>query len=240
MFQIETTDINATQDTERNDADKCSQITTDESASKDETIRPSRAKKQKKNLDHHEDMMASAYNILKKVAQKPEATARPAIDECDSFGLFVTNKLKNYPPWVRSTVQHHISNILYAADQGRYDKRREYMCEYGFEQSNYSHSSATTQLPTPSPQMSLHSLDGSDASNTTYLPSENPEQMGCNYNSSSSSVLLNSTVATTLPSQSYTLTTLLSPAEQPTQSEFTQEGYAQESQDTCDDFSDLI
>ncbi|XP_015439173.1 PREDICTED: uncharacterized protein LOC107194117 [Dufourea novaeangliae] len=43
-------------------------------------------------------------------------------DECYSFGMFVTNKLRNYSTHSRCAVQHAISDILFNADMGYYDR----------------------------------------------------------------------------------------------------------------------
>lgn len=45
-----------------------------------------------------------------------------AQDECASFGMFVGNKLRNYSFYTRSAVQHAISDILFNADMGYYNR----------------------------------------------------------------------------------------------------------------------
>lgn len=46
----------------------------------------------------------------------------PAQDECQSFGTFVINKMRNYSSCARSAVEHAISDILFNADMGYYDR----------------------------------------------------------------------------------------------------------------------
>ncbi|XP_060820549.1 uncharacterized protein LOC132909637 [Bombus pascuorum] len=46
----------------------------------------------------------------------------PREDECYSYGMFVTNKLKLYSLHTRSEVQHAISDILFNADMGYYNR----------------------------------------------------------------------------------------------------------------------
>lgn len=80
-------------------------------------------------------MVTSAYKILQQAAQKQDTPVKPVIDEFESFGLFVSNKLKNYSRSTRNIVQHHISNILFNADQGQYDIATEkvlskFECDY--------------------------------------------------------------------------------------------------------------
>lgn len=65
-------------------------------------------------------MMTSAFDILKNASKKNDGMPS-TIGECESFGLFVQNKLKNYSSRTRNYVQHLISNILFSADQGEYE-----------------------------------------------------------------------------------------------------------------------
>ncbi|XP_076766448.1 uncharacterized protein LOC143433171 [Xylocopa sonorina] len=51
-----------------------------------------------------------------------ETTGTPNADECYSYGMFVANKLKRYSCHSRSVVQHAISEILYKADLGYYNR----------------------------------------------------------------------------------------------------------------------
>ncbi|XP_076656391.1 uncharacterized protein LOC143361035 [Halictus rubicundus] len=60
----------------------------------------------------------------------------PAQDECQSFGTFVANKLRKYSSCARNAVEHAISDILYNADIGCYDRLN-------------SSSAVTTQTETP-------------------------------------------------------------------------------------------
>lgn len=134
-------------------------------ASNDDECHAPRPKKIKKNVQSTEKMMASSYSILKNSTQKSETATRPAIDECESFGLFVSNKLRNYSQLTRSTAEHYISKILFDADQGRYNMvypRMDVRCQYGQGQSHTrrpqsSASTYSTHAPSISPQPSLQS-----------------------------------------------------------------------------------
>ncbi|XP_076672884.1 uncharacterized protein LOC143371522 isoform X2 [Andrena cerasifolii] len=57
--------------------------------------------------------------ILKPVEQITE-------DECHSYGMFVANKMKRYSTSSRSAVQHAISDILFNADMGYYERARSF------------------------------------------------------------------------------------------------------------------
>jgi hypothetical protein len=61
--------------------------------------------------------MLEAFTILTSAAEAAIADD----DECRSFGSFISNKLRNYLPCTRNKVQHEISNIIFAADQGHFD-----------------------------------------------------------------------------------------------------------------------
>ncbi|XP_076288702.1 uncharacterized protein LOC143213080 isoform X2 [Lasioglossum baleicum] len=45
-----------------------------------------------------------------------------AQDECRCFGTYIANKTKSYSACTRSAVQHAISEILFKADRGHYDR----------------------------------------------------------------------------------------------------------------------
>lgn len=222
--------------------------TRSEASSNDNKISTPRAKKIKINMKSPEEMLASAYNILEKAAHKPETTTttRPAIDESDSFGLFVSNKLKNYSHLVRSTVQHHISNILFEADQGRYGiiyPGMDARCDSGSRQSLVSYSSGSTYPPTPSPQHSTQSLAGYGQSQTygrvssasTCPPTSSPQLSTHSLEESEVSNYPVQLSTTARPSRPYSLTPLLP---QKTRS-LTQEEQ-EESQGFFEEYSDLI
>jgi hypothetical protein len=73
-------------------------------------------KKMKKGREECE-MLEKAFTILTSAA----AAAASSDDECRSFGNFIANKLRNYSSRTRNIVQHEISSLIFAADQGRFD-----------------------------------------------------------------------------------------------------------------------
>ncbi|XP_061716947.1 uncharacterized protein LOC133524816 [Cydia pomonella] len=124
------------------------------------------AKKKKKAVMDPEEIMASTYDILKKTSSEKSSKS---LDECDSYGAFIANKLRSYSNQTRNYVQHHISNILFNADRGQYEPNYGY--GYSTRQGYFStpgpiqtHSTRTTtsqqyNYSTPSPQMSDCSQD---------------------------------------------------------------------------------
>jgi hypothetical protein len=90
-------------------------------------------------------MMQSAFEILKTSSKRNEIMPS-TMGECGSFGLYVTNKLKNYSSHTRNYAQHLISNILFSADQGEYE--HGYRGESNTMYSNYGY--------TPSPSTSVY------------------------------------------------------------------------------------
>jgi hypothetical protein len=80
-------------------------------------VAPVPPKKKMKKGTEDSEILEKAIAILTSSA----ATAASADDECRSFGNFIANKLRNYLPHTRSVVQHEISNIIFAADQGHFD-----------------------------------------------------------------------------------------------------------------------
>lgn len=62
-------------------------------------------------------MLDEAFQILKSSASnKPNSG-----DECESFGHFIANKLRNYSVTTRNAVQQSICNNIFSADQGQFD-----------------------------------------------------------------------------------------------------------------------
>lgn len=59
--------------------------------------------------------VAEAYKILKEVSERNEKR-----DDCFDFGEHVTLKLQGYDRRTCAVVQHHINNILFEADMGKY------------------------------------------------------------------------------------------------------------------------
>lgn len=51
----------------------------------------------------------------------PKTETCDAAEECTQYGQFITSKMKHYSRSTLNTVQYQISNILYEADQGRYE-----------------------------------------------------------------------------------------------------------------------
>jgi hypothetical protein len=63
-------------------------------------------------------MVTKTFTILTSSA----ATAASVDDdECRNVGTFIANKLRNYLQRTRNKVQHKISHIIFAADQGLFD-----------------------------------------------------------------------------------------------------------------------
>jgi hypothetical protein len=56
-----------------------------------------------------------AYKILKEVSERNEKR-----DDCIVYGEHIAHKLRGYDSCTRAIVQHHISNILFEADMGKY------------------------------------------------------------------------------------------------------------------------
>jgi hypothetical protein len=79
---------------------------------------PPKRKKKMKNTEECDVMLEKAFTILTSSAA---AAATADDDECRSFGSFISNKLRNYLPCTRNKVQHEISNIIFAADQGHFN-----------------------------------------------------------------------------------------------------------------------
>jgi hypothetical protein len=73
-------------------------------------------KKMKKGREECE-MLDKAFTRLTSSA----AAAASSDDECRSFGNLIANKLRNYSSRTRNTVQHEISNMIFAANQGNFD-----------------------------------------------------------------------------------------------------------------------
>lgn len=195
----------------------------------------------------------SAFSILKGAAQRKENVAQSNIDECDSFGLFITNKLKSYTRLTRSKVQHLISNILFSADQGEYEVNcatqpvpqifRPYTFEYQTPgeqslgqsvpaQNYYSQSARYVPPSTPSPQTSTHSVrsEGSSCNEYQHQASQvNPTYQGAQYQYQRHSL--------TAPEKPHEP---ISPISRPVPPSEPSSNQAQESQDILDEFSDLI
>lgn len=258
---METTSENSEDDTTENS--RTETIASNEAAGDDtarnETAvdermsRPPRVKKAKKVVQSTEDMMTSAFSILKGAAQRKENVAQSNIDECDSFGLFITNKLKSYTRLTRSKVQHLISNILFSADQGEYEVNcatqpvpqifRPYTFEYQTPgeqslgqsvpaQNYYSQSARYVPPSTPSPQTSTHSVrsEGSSCNEYQHQASQvHPTYQGAQYQYQS-----HSSTAPEKPHQP------ISPISRPVPPSEPSSNQAQESQDILDEFSDLI
>ncbi|XP_069696033.1 uncharacterized protein [Periplaneta americana] len=117
-------------------------------SNEDERVPLPPAKKTKKNVHTPEEIMQSAFEISKTSSKRNEIMPF-TMGECESFGLFVTNKLKNYSSNTRNYAQHLISNILFRADQG------EFECGYQGRSKtmniNYEYTSTTTPETTNSP-----------------------------------------------------------------------------------------
>jgi hypothetical protein len=93
-------------------------------------------------------MMQSAFEILQTSSKRNE-TMPSAVGECESFGLYVTNKLKTYSSHTRNYAQHLISNILFSADQGDY----EYGCRGGSNKMYPNYGYTGTPQTTHSPRI---------------------------------------------------------------------------------------
>jgi len=75
-------------------------------------------KKNMKSRKGCDEMLERAFTTLK---TSTAAASSADDDECQSFGSFISNKLRNYLPRTSNQVQHEISNIIFAADQGHFD-----------------------------------------------------------------------------------------------------------------------
>ncbi|XP_066991392.2 uncharacterized protein [Anabrus simplex] len=137
------------------------------------------AKKTKRNAENAEEMIQSAFEILKTSSKRSEIMAS-SMGECESFGLYVTNKLKNYSSHTRNYVQHLISNILFSADRGEYEY--DYQGRSTTMHPNYGR--ANTAETIRSPRMH-NSTTSSSPSDSTYL--------ACGYTSTQNNRLSTST-----------------------------------------------
>lgn len=82
---------------------------------------PLRIKKIKRSSKTESDSkIDETFDILKQAAASSNSQIVPP-DESTSYGQYVGNKIRNYHPKTRSIVQHHISNILFEADMGKFD-----------------------------------------------------------------------------------------------------------------------
>lgn len=82
-------------------------------------IRPVQNQKgKKKRIMESDPRIDEAFTILKKSASN---ISQNLSDEFTTYGLHVGNKIRNYQPKTRSLVEHHINNILFEADMGKYD-----------------------------------------------------------------------------------------------------------------------
>lgn len=91
--------------------------------------------------------LEKAFQILKDAGER---------NECDTFGMFVGSKLKQYTAFTKSYVQHAISNILYNADMGYYDRMSNNTVHYAPEVSpvvphDLACPSGSSHETTPSP-----------------------------------------------------------------------------------------
>jgi hypothetical protein len=95
-----------------------------------------------------------------------------AVGECESFGLYVTNKLKTYSSHTRNYAQHLISDILFSADQGEY--------EYGYwggsntMYPNYGYTSTPQTTHSPHIHNSTFTPSPSDSAYTSALTNRLP------------------------------------------------------------------
>lgn len=175
MFQIDiSTNIEKNKNVGReeptNEVDEIDETTRIKAVDNTVHSRPPIKKKRKEEEDGTLKMMKSAYGYLEDAAKRAET--RPTVDECDSYGLFIGNKLRSYSRLTRSTVQHLFSNILFEADQGCYDivhsKGMDERNTFGYGNSYLPRPSVTSiHTPMPSPHTSLQS------------PSEGSTQLSC-------------------------------------------------------------
>ena len=100
--------------------------------------------------------VAEAYKILKEVSERHEKR-----DDCFVFGEHVAHKLRGYDSRTCSIVQHHINNILFEADMGKYLNGNLYnqqpMPWESASGKNSQHGSSTSDVtsdpPSPQPQV---------------------------------------------------------------------------------------
>lgn len=108
----------------------------------------------KKNFPPNKKRIAEAYKILK-VSERNEKR-----DDCFVFGEHVAHKLQGYDRRTCATVQHHINNILFEADMGKYLNGNPYnqqpMPWESGSGKNSQHGSSTSDVtsgsPSPQPQ----------------------------------------------------------------------------------------
>ena len=74
-------------------------------------------KKKMESTEGCDEMLEKAFTILTSTA----VAAASAEEECRSFGCLISNKMRNYLPGTRKQVQHKLSSIIFAADQGHFD-----------------------------------------------------------------------------------------------------------------------
>jgi hypothetical protein len=100
--------------------------------------------------------VAEAYKILKEVSERNEKR-----DDCVVYGEHVAHKLRGYDSRTCAIVQHHINNILFEADMGKYLNGMPYnqqpmQWESGSgktSQHGSSTSDVTSGPPSPQPQV---------------------------------------------------------------------------------------
>lgn len=69
----------------------------------------------KKARNVEDPRVTEAYRILKEVSKRNEKR-----DDCFVYGEHIAHKLRNYDSRTSAIVQHHINNILFEADMGKY------------------------------------------------------------------------------------------------------------------------
>jgi hypothetical protein len=72
-----------------------------------------------KSREECDEMLEKALTIL--MSSAAAATSADDDDDCRRFGSFISNKLRNYLSRTRNKVQHEISSITFAADEGHFD-----------------------------------------------------------------------------------------------------------------------
>jgi hypothetical protein len=112
--------------------------------------------------------VAEAYKILKEVSERSERR-----DDCVVYGEHVAHKLRGYDRRTCAIVQHHINNILFEADMGKYLNGNLYnqqpmQWESG-SGKNSQRGSSTSDVTSGPPSPQLQVVYNSEHSSRSYL-----------------------------------------------------------------------
>lgn len=125
------------------------------------------SKRNRENISTTNNRSEEAYQIL-----KDTVASRPIRDDSTVFGEHVGAKHRKYSRHTQCIVEHHISNILFNADMGRYEPQVPRTLPPGHIVHYNEQQVALSVSPITSPQHS--SSTHSQGRNSLYSMSDNP------------------------------------------------------------------